>query len=552
MTLKELTDAAGIERVLWIDDLFDPSPDSGVESNLRELAVRARARGVTVDLAGRVLTPAETLEEWLATIEEARDDRMAVTAITARLSQSLTAGESPPSPDYNDSAIAEIVESFGEEVVTKAGALNWREAMPDLGGATQTLVIVDREFYSDGVPNPLGEGILQDVMRAKSTAVHVVMLTRSVDEDTETLRSDLATRLDIPRQDFVVAAKAVSEEGQAEARLCESFQLAFTHHVCIELTRSISRVATASLNTAVEALSSQSVYDLDRVVFGNSLAEGASELEVLTRLLLLRQRVAVDDELGGSEEYFNLLTKLRVLRGLAGALTSTTHSESDLLAGWRRDEVVDPRERVNVAHAPLVCGDVFTRLDSTEVFVLLGQPCDMLVRPDGWRNTHEAIFAKAVKCRRRGCGGGTQHLFPIPALPVSGDGWRLDLRRWASVNLRLLDFAVFSGNGEVRLDLTAEPPVFLLPGWRKMRERAKNKIAAQEELPAEYAALSLSTALKQRVAAREGDVVTLSYARVGRLRAPWAVAAYAAFTGYQARAAFDHDFANSPADGGER
>ena len=331
--------------------------------------------------------------------------------------------------------------------------------------------------------------------------------------------------------------------------MCKSFQL--THHVCIELTRSISRVATASLDTAVEALSSQSVYDLDRVVFGNSLAEGASELDVLTRLLLLRQRVAVDDELGVSEEYFNLLTKLRVLRALAGALTSTTHSESEMLAQWRRDEVIDPKDRVNVAHSPLACGDVFTRLGSAEVFVLLGQPCDMVVRPNGWRNTHEAIFAKAEKCRRRGCGGGTQHCFPIPALPVSGDGWRLDFRRWASVNLRLLDFAVFSGNGEVRLDLAAKPPVFLLPGWRKILERAKSKIAAQEELPAEYSALSLSTALKQREAAKEGDVVTLSYARVGRLRTPWAVAAYAAFTGYQARAAFDHDFANSAADGGD-
>ena len=223
MTLKELTDAAGIERVIWIDDLFDPSPDSGVESNLRELAVRAKARDVTVDLAGRVLTPAETLEEWLATIEEARDDGMAVTAITARLGQSLTAGEAPPSPDYNDSAIAEIMESFGEEMVTKAGALNWREVTPDLDGATQTLVIVDREFYSDGVPNPLGEAILQDVVRAKSPAVHVVMLTRSVDEDTEALRSDLATRLDIACQDFVVAAKAVSEDDKRRRACANRF-----------------------------------------------------------------------------------------------------------------------------------------------------------------------------------------------------------------------------------------------------------------------------------------------------------------------------------------
>jgi len=111
------------------------------------------------------------------------------------------------------------------------------------------------------------------------------------------------------------------------------------------------------------------------------------------------------------------------------------------------------------------------------------------------------------------------------------------------VNLRLLDFSVFSGTGAVRLDVTVEPPVFLLPGWRKMVERARSRIAAQTQLPAEYAALSLSEVLKQKAASRDGDVVALSYSRVGRLRAPWAVAAYAAFASYQARAAFDHDFA---------
>jgi len=129
-------------------------------------------------------------------------------------------------------------------------------------------------------------------------------------------------------------------------------------------------------------------------------------------------------------------------------------------------------------------------------------------------------------------------------LPIAGnDQWRLDFRKWASVNLRLLDFSVFSGTGAVRLDVTVEPPVFLLPGWRKMVERARSRIAAQTQLPAEYAALSLSEVLKQKAASRDGDVVALSYSRVGRLRAPWAVAAYAAFASYQARAAFDHDFA---------
>ena len=495
-TIERLATKGEIRRATRKRPGVRPSPDPpseiNVEIELRTLTARAKARELTVTLADHVLKPNESVEEWLDEIEKACDEGMTVADVLAHLRERLSEGAAAPIADYDKSAIAEIMGSFGEEMVTKAGASNWVEIKPVLVDAKPTLVVVDREFFVEGVASPLGEDILQDVVKTKSPTVHVVMLTRSVDEDTETLRTELANRLDIPFQDFGVASKMVSEEeGQAESRLCNSFQVVFTHHVCVELTRRIRKIAKRTIDTTVEALASQSVYDLDRVVFDNSLAEGASEVDVLTRMFLLRQRVAVDSELGPSKECFDLLAKLRSLRALAGPLTSTKHGNPAMLEQWRQDEVFDPGERVNPAHSPLACGDVFVRSGSPEVFVLLGQPCDMAVRPNGCRSTHEAIFAKAKKWNpeqaqqeQNGFIGSAHHFFPIPALPIPGsDQWRLDFRKWASVNLRLLDFSVFSVTGAVRLTLSIEPPVLLLPGWRKMFDRAKRRIRAQEELP---------------------------------------------------------------------
>ena len=233
MTLKDLTDAAGIERVIWIDDLFDDPPENGAEIQLRELAARAKARNMTLNLADYELTPDESVEEWLVKIEEAREEGMTMAAILAQMRQRLTDGEDAPVPDYKASAIAEIIGSFGEGMVTKTGASHWKDIKPVLRDAKRTLVVVDREFYVDGVPQPLGEDILQDVVKAESPTVHVVMLTRSVDEDTEALRTELANSLGIPPQNFGVAAKAVSDEkGQAESRLCDSFQVG-VHSPCL-------------------------------------------------------------------------------------------------------------------------------------------------------------------------------------------------------------------------------------------------------------------------------------------------------------------------------
>ena len=547
MTLKDLTDAAGIERVIWVDDLFDAATEANTGTELRELVTRANVRGMTIALAERVLTPDGSVDEWMAEIAQAREEGMTEAFVVAHLRERLAEDGATPIPDYTQPAIAEIVDSFGGETVTTVGRSDWNNVRPVLRDARRTLVLLDREFYVDGVAHPLGEDILRDLVRERSPTVYVVLLTRSVGDDTERVREQLAERLDISLQDFAVAAKtAAQDEEGTERHLCKSFQILFTEQVCIDLARRIYDVAKGTLDTTVQALADQSVYDLDRAVFQNSLTEGASELDVLVRIFLLRQRVAVDSEFGSSEEYFRLLSRLRALRTFAGPLISTTHGDPAVLAQWRRDEVVDPGERVNAVHSPLTCGDVFVRANSSKVFVLLGQPCDMVVRPNGSRNTHEAIFVKAEK-QRAGTIRSAHCFFSIPALPIAGgDQWRLDLRTWASVNLRLLDFAVFSGSGAVRLDLAVQPPVSLLPGWRKMLERARARIAAQEDLPSEYAALSLSEDLQQTRASRCDAVVSLPYERVGRLRAPWAVAAYAAFASYQTRAAFSHDFAKLP------
>ena len=556
-TLKELTDAAGIEHVVWVDDLFDDKPPAQAladDVGLRELVARAIERQRAVDVGGRNLTPDRTVDEWMAELEELEQGGTTGDEIRAALRVTLGVVQEAQPVDYNDAAIDAILASFGADMITTVGSARWPELRPTLPADRRTLLIVDREFAVEGVATPLGEQILQDLIKAPTPKFHVVMLTRSVDQDGEALRTELAARLEIPRHEFEVTAKTVTEDvAAAEASLCSSFQRIFTHRACMNITRSIRAVMADNLTNAVDEFASQSVYDLDRVVFQNSLVEGASELDVLTRILLLRQRVAVDVALAAGDEYFEQLARLRALRHLAGALKKDGHEHSPLLKQWRWDEVCDPGERLNPAHAPLACGDVFTRSDSSDHFILLGQPCDLAVRTDGHRNTHESIFVRVKSWdpvkeleNKRAYIGSAHHFFPIPAAPLNGtNSWRLDFRKWASVNVRLLDFAVFSGNGALRLDLAVDPPVYLLPGWKRLVEKAKNKFSALQgdAIPSEFAYLSLSGELKGTLTTRNGGNVALAYSRVGRLRAPWAVAAYAAFASYQARVAFDHDFA---------
>ena len=81
-------------------------------------------------------------------------------------------------------------------------------------------------------------------------------------------------------------------------------------------------------------------------------------------------------------------------------------------------------------------------------------------------------------------------------------------------------------------------PIGLLPGWEIRYDRSRRKF----EKGRQYC-LSLGKKLAGSVATASATTVEFPYKRVARLRAPRAAAAYASFVGFQARGAFDHDFA---------
>jgi hypothetical protein len=138
--------------------------------------------------------------------------------------------------------------------------------------------------------------------------------------------------------------------------------------------------------------------------------------------------------------------------------------------------------------------------------------------------------------------GNNQRYFDLPAF-VDTSAWRLDLSMWAAVSLCCLDLAIFNDDGRMMASATMATSDLLLPGWRvksdKVRDRLRN---AGADPPSEYRLLSIGR-LSNCEPSFADSVLAFKYKRVGRLRPPWAVAAYAAFTAYHTRAAFEHDFA---------
>lgn len=588
-SLGTVLQAAGISRVLWIDDRFDNVPDdtsAGVDL-VELLATLHAAKQVPRHPALASLTMAMEIDEWTAIAQEA----MAAPAVGAELLEGLRSqvrelsgpvSAGGAAAEYTDDELVAILDSFGANV-EKVGLVAWKERRKELLSNVnrETLVIIDREFRVGGRAIKEGDEILKDVAAAVGHDVNIVMLTHSVTpQGAEALRTELASDGQVEVHRFSVMAKGGA--GDAAVRLQHSVRIVMTHRTCFSLVKVISDVMSAGIRSAQSELLDQSVYDLDMVLFEKSLEEGASEADVVTRLVALRQRVEVDRHFAKDHECFRQVEALRRLRGIA-ELSKEISTESGalrILPEWRRAEVFDPGSMINARHAPLTCGDVFQAAGQTNCWILLAQPCDISVRKDGKRKSEQAflVLAKpvlnddehkaeeAIAAARRAIGANdhqtalaqldalkhmiekkatgapTQRFFRVPAL-IDENEWQLDFNAWTVVNLPCLDLAVFNSDGSLALKVDMQPPTALLPGWKRRLENATGELKkANGNIPKGWV-LAFDSVLPKREGKLAQGELRFQYRRIGRIRSPRSIAAYAAFTSFQARAAFDHDFA---------
>ncbi|GJD91010.1 hypothetical protein BHAOGJBA_4554 [Methylobacterium hispanicum] len=208
---------------------------------------------------------------------------------------------------------------------------------------------------------------------------------------------------------------------------------------------------------------------LDAHVVERGYEEGVSELHVLERTLTahmaqkMRSMFATDETVRASSE------RLRALRGIKLAPVEAPPDE-DLVA-FRNAETWEEADLINASFAPIASGDVF-ELDLSEFsnkqmarkrFVLIGQACEIGLRPNGKRGARTGILLplKAPPKPGEEKTGAKQYVLQCT---LDGVTPVVDLRNPATVDLSIMDLASFRSDGAVRFDKGQACPAGLLPG----------------------------------------------------------------------------------------
>jgi hypothetical protein len=294
------------------------------------------------------------------------------------------------------------------------------------------------------------------------------------------LQSDDAALVVAP---ICVVAKSRLDGEELESAVAAGLRIAIKraglrrsiHEVLVRAQREVKSAFEASMKAMLEIPPEQ----LDEYVVGRAVAEGVSELHVVERALTANMSESLRRFFATDVLTLQSATRLRSLQGLElDVLPKIPHRE---LAEFRKKELWEPSELVNSSLAALACGDVF-EFDPDEgeteekMFILLVQPCDVMLRPRKGRDTEAGFFIplKVKGVERKGLPDRLKQ----PTLPfmLKNKEWLCDFRSATSVRLDILDLATLRTDGKVRYEKDQILPTTLLLGQVKNGESLHRKL----------------------------------------------------------------------------
>ena len=309
-----------------------------------------------------------------------------------------------------------------------------------------------------------------------------------------------------------------------------------------------------SVTKAEKEIERLSVLDFERIVFESSRREGVWEPDTLFRVFGILMRRNAQPRLHETEISSAIAEARRVSQmpqEVARAVRQESASQEALHI--QRFEIYESGDELNNIHAPIELGDIFERDSNGKRYILLEQPCDLMVRSDGKRSydkklgrTGTLVELAYKQVAEKGSWG------ELPFYDEgTGNSAYANFGRAHQVRLAVLDLCAICTDGSATIQVEATSPELLIVPWKARHTQLKRVFKAAlgqwkqlnaKQLKNELKSLALprfSTTL--RVApVLLGENVQYGVKRVMRLRQPWSGALLTSFTQYQARAAFEH------------
>ena len=570
--LAQLFAAARIERILCVDDVFAADSEALI-GLLAGFTPEQRAR--VFDSGVERFAEEEVWQERVREEWERRSEHECASLVDK--AYAIDAGVDPVSTG----AIHALRGVLPDELAPQGLSLSeWREQKEQLIGGlheTPTLILFDQNFSHEGASEKEGERLIGEMETVLDAAesdlpvpVYYGLLTNTVSaEDEHQRRQQIVNEAGLDPRRLVVISKRNLDYEELE-RFAKRLRTTLLAPTLAGLTHEVTSQLQAEQQAAIVRAEGIPPEEMERIVMLASDREGDWPPDTLVRVLSAMQRTKVREQLRTAPRVQELTRRLRNITAIASptatptvaVLEEATSTQASLAspqphpvaAGILREEIYDDAEHVNGLHLPIELGDVIERPSGGQLWVVVAQPCALMVRPKGEREP-ELTHTTLAKLRRREPGQEMLfNEFELPYFDPEGDtDVIVQLGRAAYPRAVIVDSCVLNDDGSARLDLGTEPAAELLPHWRARQGELK-KIA--DMLFTRIEKTEIGELDDKAVVGhykgdpfapvhvdREAKCIQWDCRRVGRVGEPYARALLTRFSQYTARDAYLSDLA---------
>ena len=568
---KTLLDTVDISRVVVVDDEYAASVEEllGICSELgpAESSRLPHLQRTYIDAPYEVWTD-EVREVWqkLNNAERLRvvlEARKLYAASTAALADGETGQAEGAADDFKAaSSLEEILGGLAGLDFVLLSLGEWREKgatlLEDMKAAN-TLVLFDRDFSRE--EQEAGDEGLKQIREAQSANIgYCGLISHTIPLKGEfEAWINLSAEHDLVRDRFVVIAKErLKQDPPNYYGFLGMLRLTALSGRYARVKRKAWSIFEDSLSEAKTAMECLSVLDFDTMVFASSRQEGVWEPETLFRVFSILMQRQARSRLLQDQDMPDSVAAARRLSAAPEAIATALDGDNDSNESLRiqRFEIYDSDDELNRFHIPVGIGDVFRLSSNERHYILLAQPCDLMVRKDGMRSYEDKKFGRmaAVVELVFGCAEKPENWGELPFYEEeTGRAAFANFARVYQVPLVVLDLCAVCEDGSAEIDVNEECPTLLIEPWQKRYQKLRRFFGEaldryeeleNKDLDEETPSLALpgSTTFLKLGPNVTGKTLKYGVKRMLRLRQPWSGALLTKFAQYQARTAFDHYF----------
>jgi hypothetical protein len=486
--LAKLFQVTGIKRIICVDDVFAANVDQLLE-HLAGFSAEERADvlgGEADDYAAEDVWQQRVRERWESSGESEQSSLV-------DKAFAIGAGSEPVARGAIDALARVLPPSLQLQGLSLDQWNTQREQVVGDSEKSPTLLLVDQDFSHEGAGTAEGQQIISELEQtvagtpAGDYVFYGLLTNTAAPEQEQERRNEIVAEGGVDPMRLVVISKRNLGEDEL-VRFAGRLRVALLAPALAGLTNAITEELHNEQEQALTRAREIAPEEMERMVLGSSERDGDWPPDTLLRVLTAMQRSGVRAKLRTAPLVLATTARVEALRAASiGDEAIETGSATEpgsapeppahpVAAGILRDEIYDDAEHVNGLHLPIELGDLIEQPSKKWLWVVVAQPCAMIVRRKGERQpelTH-ATIAKLTEARADD--GSRVDRFVLPHYEHKGKPMTVHLGRVAYPRAFILDTCVLNDDGVARVQIGNGGTTQLLPYWVERRKRIE-KIA---------------------------------------------------------------------------